>query len=51
MTLLRHVLNLRRELLKLRKDAPAFIRLVFHDHDPIWLDRCSQIVQDEEACV
>jgi hypothetical protein len=41
-------LTLRKELLKLRKDATAFIRLVFHSHDLIWLDRCSQIVQGYE---
>lgn len=44
-------LSLRRELLNLRKDAPAFIRRVFRDHDPIWLDRCSQIIQDDEECL
>jgi hypothetical protein len=41
-------LAMRKELLKLRKDAPAFIRLVFRSHDPIWLDRCSQIIRDQE---
>jgi hypothetical protein len=41
-------LNLRKELLKLRKNASAFVRLVFHSHDPLWLDRCSQIVQGHE---
>ena len=33
-----------RELLKQRQDAPAFLRLVFRSHDPIWLDRCSRII-------
>ena len=35
----------RRELLKLRKDAAAFLRSIFRSHDPVWLDRCSRIVQ------
>jgi len=35
-----------KELLGLHKDAAAFIRRVFRSHDPVWLDRCSPIVQD-----
>lgn len=40
---------MRKELLNLRKDAAGFVRKIFHDHNPIWLDRCSQIVQDHEV--
>lgn len=40
------LISLRKELLGLRKDAAGFVRKIFHSHDPIWLDRCSQIVQD-----
>lgn len=40
------LLAMRKELLNLWKDAAGFIRKVFHDHNPIWLDGCSQIGQD-----
>jgi hypothetical protein len=43
------LLAMRNELLSLRKDAAAFIRRVFHCHDSIWLDRCSEILRDEET--
>jgi len=36
---------LRRELLALRKDAPAFISRVFRSRDPVWVERCSQIIK------
>jgi hypothetical protein len=41
------LLTFRKELLRLRKDALGFVGVVFRSREPtIWLDRCSQIIQD-----
>jgi hypothetical protein len=39
------LLALRRELLALRKNPPAFIARVFDNHDRIWVDRCASIIE------
>ena len=39
------LMEMRKGLLSSLKDPPGFIRMVFHSHDPIWVDRCSRIIQ------
>lgn len=41
------LLQMRKELLSLRRNAPAFIGRVFQSHNPIWVDRCSDIIIDK----
>ncbi len=41
------LLRTHKELLSLRKDAAGFIGRVFHCHDSIWVDRCSQIIAEK----
>jgi hypothetical protein len=40
------LLQLRRELLSLRKKPEAFIARVFHSQDSVWVERCSEIVRE-----
>ena len=40
------LLRLRSELLSLRKDAGRFIACVFHSHDEVWVERCTEIIRD-----
>jgi hypothetical protein len=42
------LLQMRKNLVSLMKDAPSFIRLIFQSHDPVWVDRCSQIIKAED---
>lgn len=41
------LLKLRAELLSLRKDPAGFIAQVFHSHDSVWLERCSEIIREQ----
>ena len=41
------LLQTRKELLSLQKDAAGFISIVFHSHDSIWVDRCLQIIVEK----
>jgi hypothetical protein len=40
------LLKLRAELLRLRRDPAGFIARVFHSHDSVWVERCSEIIQE-----
>jgi len=40
------LLELRKELLSLRKNPTAFIARVFHSQDSVWVERCSEIVYE-----
>jgi len=40
------LLRVRKELLSLRKNSAGFIARVFHSQDSVWLERCSEIVQE-----
>ena len=40
------LLELRAELLSLRKDLARFIAQVFHSDDSVWVERCSEIIQE-----
>lgn len=42
------LLQMKKNLMSLMKDAPGFIRLMFQSHDPVWVDRCSQIIATRE---
>jgi len=42
------LLRLRTELLSLRKDPAGFIAYVFCSHDEVWVERCSQIIQERD---
>jgi hypothetical protein len=35
-----------KELVGLQKDAARFIKSVFHSSDSVWVDRCSEIIED-----
>lgn len=43
------LLAFRKELCKLQKDAAAFVGRVFRSHELLWLDRCSQIIREDEV--
>jgi hypothetical protein len=40
------LLHLRGKFMSLRKNAAGFIRLVFHSHDSIWVERCVEIIRE-----
>jgi hypothetical protein len=40
------LLKLRLDLLALRRDPAGFIAQVFHSHNSVWVERCSQIIQE-----
>lgn len=40
------LLALRKELVFLQQDAPTFLARVFGSRDPVWVERCSSIIQD-----
>ena len=41
------LLQMRKELLSLRKTAATFIGKIFHSHDSIWVERCASIIREK----